>query len=167
MEPGIGLPETAHVMDRLTFETALLFFRMRIAAREFLGQGEQSSGRRSLLKTLREHGPRTVPFMARDRSVSRQHIQKLVDSLRASGLVRSFPNPAHKRSVLIGLTAEGRRFSEEMSRREEVLWRFLSEGIPEEDLHVALGVVRELRGKFASEEWERVVDEARSSGAPD
>ncbi|UCC81968.1 MAG: MarR family transcriptional regulator [Gemmatimonadota bacterium] len=148
-------------MDRLTFEAALLFFRMRVAAKQFLGQGELSAGRRSLIKSLGAHGPQTVPQMARVRSVSRQHIQTLVNSLREDGLVHSVENPSHLRSVLIELTPKGRRFLAEMESREVVLRRFLARGIPAENLQVALEVVQALRGKFESEEWDRLAKRAR------
>ena len=156
----IAPPESAHLMDRLTFETALLYLRMRVAAREYLGQGELSAARRSVVKTLGDHGPQTVPQMARARAVSRQHIQHLVDELRAEGLVRSLPNPAHKRSNLIDLGQEGRRFLASMSRREEVLWGFLEAGIPEEHSHTALEVIHALRMKFESEAWKQVAEAA-------
>ena len=80
---------TQETLDTFTREVALLFFRMRQAATEYLGQGQHSSGRRSILKSLGELGPQTVPEMARARSVSRQHIQRIVDELKSDGLVRS------------------------------------------------------------------------------
>jgi DNA-binding MarR family transcriptional regulator len=159
--PDAGLSADADVMDRLTFETALLFFRMRVAAKQFLGQGELSAGRRSLIKSLGAHGPHTVPQMAKLRSVSRQHIQTLVNSLRVDGLVRSVMNPSHQRSVLIELTPKGRQFLAEMESREVVLRRFLARGIPVEHLQIALEVVQTLRGKFESEEWDRLAKRAR------
>lgn len=162
-DPGsdVGLSADADVMDRLTFETALLFFRMSVAAKQFLGQGELSAGRRSLIKSLGAHGPRTVPQMAKVRCVSRQHVQTLVNSLREDGLVRSVENPSHLRSLLIELTPKGRRFLAEMESREVVLRRFLARGIPETKLQTALEVVRTLRGKFESEEWDRLARRAR------
>jgi DNA-binding MarR family transcriptional regulator len=159
--PNAGLPADADVMDRLTFETALLFFRMRVAAKQFLGQGELSAGRRSLIKSLGAHGPQTVPQMAKVRSVSRQHIQTLANSLREDGLVRSIGNPAHRRSPLIELTPKGRRFLAEMESREVALRRFLARGIPARRLQTALEVIQTLRGKFESEEWDRLAKRAR------
>jgi DNA-binding MarR family transcriptional regulator len=160
--PAAGLAADADLMDRLTFETALLFFRMRVAAKQFLGQGELSAGRRSLIKSLGAHGPQTVPQMAKVRSVSRQHIQTLVNSLREDGLVRPIENPAHQRSPLIELSAKGRRFLAEMESREIVLQRFLARGIPAENLQIALEVVQTLRSKFESDEWDRLAKRART-----
>jgi len=67
---------------------------------------------RSVMETLCDLGPRPVPEIATEKHVSRQHIQKNVDELIRLGLARTKKNPAHKRSVLIELTADGRAIYE-------------------------------------------------------
>jgi DNA-binding MarR family transcriptional regulator len=62
---------------------------------------------RSILQDLDEKGPRTVPQIAAERTMTRQSIQASVDQLRAMGLAGLQPNPAHRRSPIIGLTKEG------------------------------------------------------------
>jgi len=150
---------TQETLDTFTREVALLFFRMRQAATEYLGQGRHSSGRRSILKSLGELGPQTVPQMARSRSVSRQHIQKIVNELRDDGLVRPTPNPAHRRSKLIELSPAGRRMLESMDEREEALMAFLGEGLVLEDVRKATEIVRHVRGRLEDPEWLDVIDE--------
>lgn len=147
-------------IDALTFEMALVVFRLTDAARELLGQGRYSSGRRSVLKSLGRDGPQTVPFMAKLRSVSRQHVQKLVNGLLSDGLVEMQTNPSHKRSKLVALSEEGERFLEEMTRRERQYLEFLANGIPDQDLKGSLRVVRALRGKLDSEEGNRALEKA-------
>jgi DNA-binding MarR family transcriptional regulator len=149
------------VVDEFTFEVALLFFRMRRAATQYLGQGRHATGRRSVLKSLGEQGPQTVPEMARVRSTSRQHVQKLVDVLGADGLVEKTPNPAHKRSMLIALTRRGEEFLATMDAREARLMEYLGRGIPLRELQTATDVVRELRERFESPEWERLAQDER------
>jgi DNA-binding MarR family transcriptional regulator len=56
--------------------------------------------------------------MARTRLVSRQHIQQQVDALLERNLVRSEPNPAHKRSALIALTDTGRALIQNVRAEE-------------------------------------------------
>jgi DNA-binding MarR family transcriptional regulator len=141
-------------VDVLTYEIALLYFRMSIAAREHVGQGRHSAGRRSILRSLGNDGPQTVPSMARLRAVSRQHVQKLVNELKVDGMVRSGPHPQDGRTRLIHLTAEGRRFLANMEAREAVLFDWMAEGIPLEDLHAATKVVRLFRARLESDEWE-------------
>lgn len=99
-------------------ETVRLFHRLRVLARRVHGQGEASAGRRGVLRSLMGQGSQTVPALARARPVSRQHIQALVDQLRAQGLVVLQPNPAHRRSHLVALTGKGRRSLELMEARE-------------------------------------------------
>lgn len=73
---------------------------------------------RSVMESVATSGPRTVPDIAAEKHVSRQHIQKNVDELIQIGLVRAQPNPAHKRSVLIALTPEGDRLFASMKAAE-------------------------------------------------
>jgi len=144
-------------LDRFTFEVALLFFRMRVAATQYLGRGEHSSGHRSIMKSLGAEGPQTVPAMAGLRSVSRQHVQKLVDGLKADGFVEAVPNPAHKRSVLIDLTRLGEDYLGQLGKREEELWRFLGKGLSPEGVGEATKLVRLLRSRFESTDWEKLM----------
>ena len=138
-------------VDELTFATALLFFRMRRAAEEVLGDGAQSSGRRSILKTLVAGGAQTVPQMARFRAVSRQHIQKLVNGLLDDDLVELLHNPAHKRSRLVAVTGKGRRVAAATARREERILLEVSRGIPLADIRTATRVLQTLEGAFESQ----------------
>lgn len=147
--------DTYRAVDRFTFEVALLFLRMRTAATQYLGQGRHSTGRRSILKSLAE-GPQTVPAMARRRSVSRQHIQKLVDALRADGLVRIRPHPTDGRSRLVVLAPKGAVFVEELRAREVELFAELTEGLSLERLEQATEVVQEVRSRLEGTRWERV-----------
>ncbi len=153
--------EAHEVVDAFTYEVALLFFRMKLAATQFLGQGKHSSGRRSLLKSLGRDGPQTVPAMARVRAVSRQHIQKLVNELRDDGLVIAKTNPAHKRSRLIVLTPAGESFLEEMNAREAELLEQLAEGKSLAEFRRATRLVQEVRARLESREWQERAAEAR------
>lgn len=150
---------TQEVLDTFTFEVALLFFRMRHAATEYLGQGKHSSGRRSLVKSLGAQGPQTVPQMARARTVSRQHIQRIVDELRSEGLVERRLNPAHRSSKLVALTPKGESLLAAMDAREAELMRFLAQGLRLDRVRDATEVVRHVRARLESEEWRRVIQE--------
>lgn len=149
---------TQETMDTFTFEVALLFFRMRHASTQYLGQGRHSSGRRSIVKSLGKEGPQTVPQMARARTVSRQHIQRIVNELRSDNLVRALPNPAHRRSKLIELTRRGEVLLAAMDEREAELMGFLARGLRLQQMREATEVVRHVRARLESGGWERVVD---------
>jgi DNA-binding MarR family transcriptional regulator len=66
-----------------------------------------SVGMRAVLEILAEHGPAPVPSIGDRLDLARQGVQRHVNDLLALGYVESRPNPAHRRSVLIGLTRTG------------------------------------------------------------
>jgi len=103
---------------RLIDENTALFHRLRAVAGDVHGDRIPSAARRGILRSLDSFGPQTVPRIARSRPVSRQHIQMLVNGLPRDGLVVTEENPAHRKSTLLRLTAEGKRQLERMQRRE-------------------------------------------------
>ncbi|WP_306204526.1 MarR family winged helix-turn-helix transcriptional regulator [Actinoplanes sp. RD1] len=72
---------------------------------------------RAVLERLAD-GTQTVPQVARALWLPRQVVQRLADAAAALGYVRWAPNPAHRRSRLAELTAEGRRVFAEIHARE-------------------------------------------------
>lgn len=81
-------------------------FKLRAIGRR-MGFISARGGVWGLLRSLKIEGPQTVPALARTRPVSRQHIQTLADAMAAEGLIAFKPNPSHKRSPLMTLTAKG------------------------------------------------------------
>ncbi|MGD3106258.1 MarR family winged helix-turn-helix transcriptional regulator [Streptomyces sp. YGL11-2] len=79
---------------------------VRAVERELRGTG-MTAGEHALLDALRTQGPRTVPQLARSLDLDRQPVQRWVNHAADLGLVVTAPNPAHRRSSLIRLTAEG------------------------------------------------------------
>jgi len=77
-----------------------------------------TAGMRALLELLLREGSMSVPDAARARAVSRQLVQQQVDALGDRKLVQREPNPAHKRSPLIGLTDRGRALIQNMRADE-------------------------------------------------
>jgi len=75
-------------------------------------------GMRALMSSLGSEEGRTVPELARERSVSRQHIQSVINELLAAGLAAAVRNPSHRRSSLLVLTDEGRRRLRMIDERE-------------------------------------------------
>lgn len=65
-------------------------------------------GSRAVVEVLIEGGPATVPQVAARLSLARQNVQRHVDELMRLGHAETVPNPAHRRSVLVHLTPEGR-----------------------------------------------------------
>ncbi|NIO16403.1 MAG: MarR family transcriptional regulator [Deltaproteobacteria bacterium] len=139
-------------------ETRGLFHRMAAAAQQIHRQGEITGGRRGVLMNLQKQGPLTVPSMARQRPVSRQHIQTIVNGLREDGFVELIDNPAHKRSRLVTLTPKGEKLVEEMNRLEARILSELVAGIPAEDLERTAAVLRSLKELFSGRKWYELVE---------
>ena len=78
-------------------------------------------GVRAVLDMLRLGGPMTVPQMGRAQALSRQFVQRMVNDAAGRGFVEAAPNPAHRRSSLIRLTAAGRAAIEAVIAREHGL----------------------------------------------
>ena len=106
----------------------------------------------SLLRILDEQGPQAVPGLARARGLSRQNIQIMVNRLRAQGLVTLTPNPAHKRSALVHLTARAHALLASTSQQERQTSAALLPYIPEARLVPAATLlcrIRQLLGGVA------------------
>lgn len=72
-------------------------------------EGGMPVGVRAVLDALAGAGPATVPALGRTLALSRQFVQRSVDDAAGRGWVRTRENPAHRRSVLVELTADGER----------------------------------------------------------
>jgi DNA-binding MarR family transcriptional regulator len=96
-----------HDLESLFVEVNALAIRLRQHGTP-ADQGNLLAGSRSILQVLEQHGPQTVPQIARIRSTSRQNIQTLVNRLKLEGCIEIAGNPAHKRSVLVSITESGR-----------------------------------------------------------
>ncbi|MCK7626600.1 MarR family winged helix-turn-helix transcriptional regulator [Streptomyces sp. RS10V-4] len=107
-----------------------------------------SVGVRAVLVMLLEHGPMTVPQMGRAQSLSRQFVQRMVNDAAARGLVESIPNPAHQRSSLIRLTADGRAVITTATARESALLRQVGGDLTDADLTACVRVLRQMLELF-------------------
>lgn len=107
--------------DELTklFDEAILMVHRSVVAVEQLHEGSGVSvPMRAVLQFLRARGDHTVSAIARARSVTRQHIQVIVNDLADAGLVERIDNPQHRRAPLIRITVAGERTIDEMHERE-------------------------------------------------
>ncbi|MBL8186424.1 MAG: winged helix-turn-helix transcriptional regulator, partial [Acidobacteria bacterium] len=116
-----------------------------------------SGGLRSILRQLNKLGQQTVPQMARDRSVSRQNVQMLVNQLAENGYVEFVENPAHKRSPFVRLTAAGKKAVEAMDRREDRLISKTGVGVSDDQMREAAETLSRVRSFFESEKWKRLL----------
>ena len=126
-------------------EAVLLYFRLTADAAMIHGQGTLSGPRRTVLASLARSGPLTVAQMARARGQSRQRFQPLVNRLLAEGMVEAKPNPRHKVSPLIALTARGRSEVRRSIEREAALRERLIVASTPKALLQAAAILHEVR----------------------
>jgi DNA-binding MarR family transcriptional regulator len=104
--------------DELFHETRLLFHALKQWSETLHAELGMTAAGRGLLELILLGGPATVPGMARERGVSRQHIQQQVDALLERGFLERQDNPAHKRSSMIALSDKGRALIQNMRAEE-------------------------------------------------
>lgn len=100
-----------------------------------------SVGVRAVLEQLRRDGDRTVPQIATAQALSRQFIQRMVNEARRCGWVELVDNPAHRRSSLVRLAAEGDRVIQAVLARERVLMERVRGDLTERELDATLRVL--------------------------
>ena len=137
-------------VEQMTRLVRRCFQRLRAAGDALHGDLGINASLRAVMESLYENGDQTVPQIARAKSVSRQHIQVIVDALAALRHVAVLANPAHKRSPLVSLTAQGRRTFEQMRRREADLLAALAADIDAGDVDAALRALAALADALAS-----------------
>lgn len=104
---------------QITWLTRRLFRAMADKADSYLKPLGITAADRAILEFLYPDKTLTVPEIARRYDVSRQHVQVTVNPLLEEGLLRQRPNPAHKRSPHIMLTAAGRKLFDKIRRRDQ------------------------------------------------
>jgi len=100
-----------------------------LAAGERLGKDlGMSPARWQALATIRDE-PLTVADIARRLGLTRQSVQRTINALRRDRLVRTLPNPGHRRSHLIQLTRDGDRAWQQLRDRQVPLTDMFTAGL--------------------------------------
>jgi DNA-binding MarR family transcriptional regulator len=129
-------------VEQLINEVRLLYQSLVLVGNEIHADSNITMGMRAVLEYLDRNGNATVPHIARERRVSRQRIQALVNPLVELDLVQSITNPASKRSPLITLSKAGEKTILEMRRLEG---RHLRVGLGDERILEAARTLAEFR----------------------
>ena len=103
----------------ITWLIRRLFRAMASRSNESLSAQNINAADRAVLEFLYAEDALSVPEIASRYEVSRQHVQVTVNRLLEAGLVASTPNPRHRRSPLIRLTAAGKRLFEKILRNDK------------------------------------------------
>lgn len=138
-------------------EAIALYHRIRWVSEQVYGEEGRSTARRGILRGLVRYGPQSVPALARARSVTRQHVQEVVDTLIDHDLVVLEPNPAHKRSPLVRATTQGEALVHEMDEIDARVLSSVSDAVSARDMELTVRTLRTLRNAFElrSSRWRR------------
>ena len=92
--------------------------------------------------------PLPVAHIARNMGLTRQAVQRVVDDMRADGLVCLEPNPHHRRAMLVVMTAAGNTAYRAASARQERWADALASGLPAEAFEAASELLREMQRRL-------------------
>ena len=137
--------ESHRALQVLIEETAELNHAFGTALGEARAAGEAPAMRPALRRLFRA-GPQTVPQLARQQRVSRQHLQTIVNGLLKRGWVETIANPAHRRSPLFKLTSAGASALNDADAGRRGQLERASKDISASTLYEAVQVLRRLRG---------------------
>jgi len=151
-------PHSRGELRAVVDETIGLFHRLAWVAEQIYGEEGRSTARRGVLRGLVRYGEQTVPQLARARSVSRQHVQQVVDVLLAARLVERVPNPRHLRSKLLRATRAGEAAVRKMDEIDERVLQAAAGQLPRSDLAVTVRTLKAMREGFElTPRWRRVL----------
>jgi DNA-binding MarR family transcriptional regulator len=96
--------------------------------------------------------PLPVAHIARNMGLTRQAVQRLVDEMRADGLVRLEPNPHHRRAMLVVATERGEAAYRFAIERQERWTDTLAAGLSPKAFEAASSLLREMRQRIERSE---------------
>jgi DNA-binding MarR family transcriptional regulator len=98
--------------------------------------------------------PLTVPQAARRLGVSRQNVQRVANDLVALGHAVYMPNPDHRSSPLLTLTARGRKVLAEVTARAATVHHTIFARLSEDEIRRSRAFLRQLLAEI--DLWEGV-----------
>jgi DNA-binding MarR family transcriptional regulator len=140
-------------LSQLIWQTRRIFQRLRSTSDEMLADSGINAGQRALLEFLYRQQQQTVPQIAREKSVSRQHIQAVVNELLQLGLITNEENPTHKRSPLIHLTNKGKKIFSATQKTELAILAKLEKKFSPKDLAISIITLATLDDYLSAGEW--------------
>ena len=128
------MPTSAQELDALIRVIRACFQTLKALGDALHEEVGVTTAMRAVMEHLFEIEPETVPQIAHTKTVSRQHIQQLVDALVAAELAELLENPVRKRSPRVSLTPKGKKVFKAMRRREQVVFHDLARAIGDRDV---------------------------------
>jgi DNA-binding MarR family transcriptional regulator len=104
---------------------------------------------RAVMEFLYPEKMLSVPEIAEQYKVSRQHVQVTVNSLLANRLAVTKENPRHKRSPLIMLNTKGRELFSAVLERDEEAIKLLFSHTPKNEVQITRQTLQSLLKELA------------------
>lgn len=135
---------TSQTLLELILEVAPTF-RQVAALGQKMGTRTERGAYLGLMRLLEEQGPLTVPQLARERQVSRQHVQTVVNELLERGWLELVENPSHKRSKLVRFTPLGVATFDDMTLRLQDWTEEKAKLFTTSEVRIARRVLKQIR----------------------
>lgn len=91
----------------------------------------------------------SVPEIAEQYKVSRQHVQSTINSLSVAALVVAKENPKHKRSPLMTLNLKGRKLFEAVLKKDEEVIEILFSRISKGNIQITQQTLQSLLNELS------------------
>ena len=143
-----------HIYE-LVWCTRRLFQQLRATSEELLEGTGINASQRAVLEFLDQHQPQTVSNMAREKNVSRQHIQTLVNDLLTLKLVKAQENPAHKRSPIMSMTEQGKKLFTKIIRDEAKVLASMAGEFSGKNISTSIRTLKAMHQYLQSENWKK------------
>lgn len=143
---------------QLVWHTRRLFQRLRTVSEELMESFYINVPQRAVLEFVVRQESLPVPQIAQHLSVSRQHVQVMVNELQELELVEAVENPGHKRSPLIKATDAGIKLFKTIQTREAASLAKLEGKVSEQDIATTLRTLKTLDDYMASSDWKSAND---------
>lgn len=139
----------AHALTNLVIEVFRLNGALLAAGDALVHHLGLTSARWQVLGAI-ALSPVTLPVahIARNMGLTRQAVQRVVDDLRADGLVQLEPNPHHRRAMLVTMTEAGDVAYRQASELQQRWANDLASNLPAEAIEAAAGLLRTLQQRL-------------------
>lgn len=159
-------PRPRSAIQTVVDETIALYQWLAWVADRLYDEPARGTSRRWTLRRLQREGPSTVAALARIRTVRRQSLQPIVDTLVAEGFVKLQPNPKNARSPLVTLTPLGNALVASLDEVDAAVLRAVARGLDPGALETTALTLRALRQGFETKmRWAPAAAAAKAPSA--
>jgi DNA-binding MarR family transcriptional regulator len=139
--------EAGRAFVTFVFELFRTYSRVNSAGDEITKAFGLSSARWRVLGSACQ-GPKTVSAIARERGLTRQSVQQIVDSLTREGLTELIDNDRHKTAKLVAPTRQGKNALLRLNRKATGWMNWVGDSASRSDLDVTIRTLKKIRARL-------------------